>query len=375
MTQQVFQQNQIKELKKKIDERGAQRVFLVHGKGSYVKSGAEAFIKQLFGSETPTSFSDFENNPQLGDLEKGLALFKQGNYKLIIAIGGGSVLDMAKLISVFAHQQNPPKDIVLGKAKIEPINTPLLAIPTTAGTGAEATKFAVLYIDKTKYSVESKAMLPESVYLSSAFTQSASKYLTACTGLDAFCQAVESVWSVNATDESMHDALKAAEIIWNHLPKAVHENDSISKTLMQDAAYLAGRAINITKTTAPHALSYAFTSYYNIPHGHAVALSLPFFLNYNLQVTPNDCTDKRGPQAVKKRIGKLLMVLELNANEAEKKISVFIESLGVKLNISALTNSFDPAIIMDNVNFNRLKNNPREVTPQSIQNFINQSLK
>ena len=107
---------------------------------------------------------------------------------------------------------------------------PLLAIPTTSGSGAEATHFSVVYIGKVKYSVADKSILADMVYLSSEFTHSASEYLTAYTGLDAFSQAIESVWSVNANEESISDGLKAIELIWRNLVKAVKNNDKKAKS-------------------------------------------------------------------------------------------------------------------------------------------------
>ncbi|MBI9066754.1 MAG: phosphonoacetaldehyde reductase [Salinivirgaceae bacterium] len=370
MQQKVFRENQLDNLKSLIKNIDSEKIFLVRANKSYHTSGAELFINQLVNNSALTSFYDFDPNPQLEDLKKGISIFQKGNFDLILCIGGGSVLDMAKLISVFAHQNNNFEDLVIGKAKLENTKTPIVAIPTTAGTGAEATHFAVLYINKKKYSIGHSAILPDIVYISADFSLSANAYLTACTGLDAFCQAVESLWSVNTNAESEIFALEAIEMIWHNLQKAVQENDKASKSIMQEASFLAGKAINITKTTAPHALSYAFTSYYNIPHGHAVALSLPFFLEYNYGLTNIDCTDKSDPQKVKQRIDKLLNILNININDSQNVLVKFFESLGVNINISEIIENFDPNIIIDNVNFERLSNNPRLVSKEDISNFL-----
>ncbi|RLD62012.1 MAG: alcohol dehydrogenase, partial [Bacteroidetes bacterium] len=245
---------------------GPGKVFLVRGMSSFKGSGAGAFIKQKFGRREIDSFYGFNTNPQIADLKKGIDLFRNENYQIIIAIGGGSVIDMAKLISVFAHQSGDIENYVLGNKKISDKKTPLLAIPTTAGSGAEATHFSVLYIDKNKYSVACNALLPNYVYLTSEFSKNAGPYLTACAGIDAFSQAIESVWSVLGNNESLKYALEAISIIWDNLHKAVHLNSTGAKKQMAIASNLAGKAINISKTTAPHALSYSFTSYYSIPH-------------------------------------------------------------------------------------------------------------
>lgn len=372
MNQQVFRSNNIVELESKIQSICKKRIFLVRGNNSYISSGANVFIDSFFGSHEVVSFFHFATNPQLADVKKGLELFKQGDFDVIVAIGGGSALDMAKLISVFAHQQTKIEDIVTGKASIIGKKTPLIAIPTTAGSGAEATQFAVLYMGNTKYSVGHQALLPEFVYLSSKFSMSASSYLTACTGLDAFCQAVESVWNVNANAESIKYALEAIKIIWENLPAAVKENSVLAKERMLEASFLAGKAINITKTTAPHALSYAFTSYYGIPHGHAVALSLPYFAKYNYELNDADCMDIRGVNEVKKRIELISTSIGIQVEEIQSSFAEFINSVGVNTKIADLVKDFDSKIVLENVNFERLNNNPRKVTKASISDFINQ---
>jgi len=357
------------DLKKLIGQINPQKVFLVRGKKSFNETGGEAFISDLLENRQYTPFYDFETNPTLEDVKKGLKLFRKDNYDLIIAIGGGSVLDTAKLISFFSHSEGDIAEIISGKQEKPKNKTPLLAIPTTAGTGSEATHFAVLYINKKKHSVADNLILPDYVFLNPEFTYSAGSYLTACTGADAFCQSVESVWNVNANDESLGYALKAIEIIWNNLKKAV-QNDQKAKDVMMEAAFLAGKAINITKTTAPHALSYIFTSRYGIPHGHAVALSLPYFFKYNYGVSEKDCTDPKGAEAVKKRIDKILEITNLDINNIENDLKAFFKSLGLETDLKKLIGNIDNNLIINNVNTERLKNNPRLVTGETIKLFL-----
>ena len=370
MVQKVFRKDQLDELTGMLRGIGAGKIFVVRGGMSYVNSGAESFVQQLLDNSGADSFHHFDPNPQLLDLARGVTLFQKGNYELILAIGGGSVLDMAKLISVFAHQSEDITDIVKGASPVKEIKTPLLAVPTTAGSGAEATKFAVLYIDKKKNSVEHPLILPDYVYHSSVLTLSAGPYLTACTGLDAFCQAIESTWSVNANTESEGYSLRAVDLIWNNLQQAVLNKNALAREMMVEASFLAGRSINITRTTAPHALSYPFTSYYGIPHGHAVALSLPFFMNFNYHVTNETCTDTRGANNVKERIEKVLRILKTDIAHAPGLLSGFFSSIGVNIDLHALVDKFDPHIIVDHVNTERLTNNPRVVSKNDIMTFL-----
>lgn len=370
MNQEIFRNSSLIEFKDFISNYNSQKIFLVVDEYSYKLSGAEAFVENTICNNISVAFSDFNPNPQIRDLRKGIAVFKNGDYDIIVAIGGGSVLDMAKLISIFTHQDYNLEKILRDQTLINNTKTPLLAIPTTAGTGAEATAFAVLYVDKVKYSVAAESILPNYIYLSPEFSLSAPSYLTACTGLDAFCQAIESVWSVNSTKESKEYAYEAVDLVWNNLRKAVVNNDENAKALMQEAAFLAGKAINISKTTAPHALSYAFTSYYHIPHGHAVSLSLAYFFEFNYGISNIDCIDKRGSNYVKARIYKLLEIMEIDSQNIQETLVSFFNSLGVNTNISTLIPNFNSDLIIRNVNIERLKNNPREITPQVITDFF-----
>ncbi len=368
--QKLFRKHQLDELKKEISKVETTKILVLRGASSYKNCGAEAFVNNLLDKKPITSFSDFSPNPNVTDLLNGIDVFHSGDFKMIIAIGGGSVLDMGKLISVFAHQTNHPQDIIKGRTSLLEMKTTLLAIPTTAGSGAEATQFAVVYMGKNKYSVESPIMLPDMVFLNPVFTEQTPAYLTACSGIDAFCQAVESVWSVNANKESEEIALLAIKKIIQFLKDAVHHDDSLARAEMQEAAFLAGKAINITKTTAPHALSYSFTSFYGLPHGHAVALSLPFFFEFNSSLTKNDCVDSRGVDAVKKRIEKIADIFGTTMDHARTFLENFISDIGLEMNIQQLIPDFNPDFIIKNVNLERLKNNPRLVLEQDIVEFL-----
>jgi alcohol dehydrogenase class IV len=372
MGQFVFRRDQLDDLALYVRRFDPKKVFLVTGKSSFEASGARIFIENLLDTAEVTSFSSFSVNPKIEDLQKGIELFNKGDFSLIIGIGGGSVLDMAKLISVLSHQQAELIDLITGTVKIADLKTPLLAIPTTAGTGSEATHFSVVYINTMKYSVSNPLILPNTVYLSSHFLKEVNPYLAACTGLDAFCQAVESVWSVNATIESEGYALKAIELIWNNLKCTVLYSKTLAMEQMIEASYLAGKAINITKTTAPHAISYAFTSFYNIPHGHAVALSLPFFLEFNYALDNDNCTDSRGAGHVKARIEKILNLINTDIKSAYNVLENFFSMLGISIDLLELIENFDPNIIAENINVERLQNNPRKVTRNDVLLFLSQ---
>lgn len=357
-------------LKKILSQKLPKNILLVTGKISFTSSNAEKEIEPILNDFCHVRFYDFDRNPKVEDVERGISLFNKNNCDLIIAVGGGSVIDMAKLINIFHSEHGNLRPLIVSNTTNGSV-VPFIALPTTSGTGSEATHFAVAYVDKKKYSVSSNKLLPETVLINPAFAFSASKYLTAVTGLDAFAQAIESYWSVNSNKESIEYSTKAIKILWDNLPLAVNKNDEKAKEKISWASHLAGKAINIAKTTAPHAVSYSFTSHYKIPHGHAVALTLAHFLEFNYNVTDNDCNDKRGASFVKKNIEDMCALINIKTKNLESTLTEFILSLGIETSIKKLIgNNFDAKIILDNINAERMKNNPRKVLLEFIYNIL-----
>lgn len=311
----------------------AKRVFLVRGRKSYEACGAEAAIQEAIQQLpiTLTEYMDFSVNPKDEEARVGLQLLLESQPDVIIAIGGGSVMDMAKLIRHYGAEHK--------------YNVPLWAIPTTAGTGAEATHFAVVYKEGKKHSVEADDIMPDMAILYPPFTYGNNAYLTACTGFDALAQAIEAFWNPNATEESKSYSIRAIELLYKQLPQCVThmENAELRKEILQ-GAYWAGRAINITKTTAPHAFSYAFTTHYGYPHGHAIALTFPFFLKLN------------GTK-------ELYELLGVSKNDAMQKMEEYISSIGLSMQLAP---NVDVRGMLKEVNIQRLSNNPIKVTQEII---------
>ena len=125
------------------------KIFLVTGRDSYEKSGAKKLVDKYLSGYNVVHFSDFEVSPKLKDIEKGIKVFKQNNCDFVIAVGGGSVMDVAKAIRIFAANKGEPIYYINNKETIQNRGLPLVAVPTTAGSGAESTHFALVYIDKT----------------------------------------------------------------------------------------------------------------------------------------------------------------------------------------------------------------------------------
>ena len=336
-------------------------IFLVTGKSSYVLSGAEKKFKKILSSCKVTQFSDFDANPNLKDLKNGIQVFKKEKYDLVLAVGGGSALDMAKLINILAVQKKEPVNYIRGENKITQKGKPLIAVPTTSGTGSETTHFAVVYIDKVKYSIAHQYILPDYFILDSGFTLNLSPSITASTGMDALCQAIEAYWSVNSTEISKAYSREAIKLAINNLEEAVKVSTLKSRKAMLKAAHLAGQAINIAKTTAPHAISYILTSHFGIPHGQAVGLTMGKVFEYNCR-----------PKSVKFNKAELCSLLGVaSASVGGKRLKKLMQSIGLETRLSRLgVKEGDLEMIASSVNLERLKNNPVVIKKDQLKKIL-----
>lgn len=374
MTQEeYFNSNGLLHLKRILHKDSIKNIFLVTGKKSFSACGAEKILNEMLDSKNVFHFSDFMINPQLSDVEKGINLFKQNQCDVVVAVGGGSVIDIAKLINILAAQDGPIIDYIKFKNENLKKGKFLIAIPTTSGAGSESTHFAVAYINKMKYSVAHKNILPDVAIIYPQFTINLPARITATSGMDALCQAIESYWCVNSTNESKQYAKESIHLIMENLSISVNDPSKYSRENMAKAAHLAGKAINISKTTAPHAISYPLTSYFNIDHGHAVSLTIGDFLIYNYHVTEKDIVDGRGISYVKKTIDEINILLGSNdVYESRKIIFKLMQEIGLETHLSDLNfkTEDDVRLILDNVNIERLKNNPRLVSNQCLKNIL-----
>jgi alcohol dehydrogenase class IV len=350
-----------------IKKYNPKKIFLVRGNVSYAKSGAEKMFNKFFAGRNIkiTEFQDYSANPKIEEMETGLAILRNKKADLILATGGGSTLDVAKAIRLFfSFEKN-------NKAEYKQINEliPLVAVPTTAGSGSEATHFAVLYKNGKKCSIEHDSILPDAAIVDPVFTLSASPYLTACTGFDALAQAIEAYWNINATPKSDNYAEKAIAELCKYLPILVNNGkDIILREKVSVASFFAGKAINITKTTAPHAFSYPFTTHYGYPHGHAVAMTMPFFMQFNYADTQEQLSPKLLLNEHHEKMQKLYSLLEIKDKEnAVEMTKSFISQIGLNIKLPA---NFNPDLIVSNVNAERLSNNPRKMTEQDIKKAI-----
>lgn len=353
-----------------LQQKKVKNPLIISGKSSFAASQAKNVIDKIFQYKY-INFSDYLPNPSLNEIEKGIEIFKSKKCDGVLAIGGGTALDIGKSISLLSQQSKIPSSYLTKENKITKDRVPLLLIPTTAGTGSEATQFAVIYMNKTKFSLDHAYLLPDSVILYPALTYSLTKELTAITGVDALSQSIEALWNINSNEESDKYSKKAIRIIIEHLSRA-YDGKLDSREKMLEASYLSGKAINITRTTAPHALSYYLTSKYEITHGQAVAVTLPSFLRYNSEISIEECIDLENYKQIREKIFFLCEILKAkDIKDAQKKLESFFKKLGIKTSLKDLKIPHEAIEdIINNVNLDRLKNNPRKLDKIQLRVII-----
>lgn len=266
---------------------GASRVLVVCD-GSYPFLNIREEIESLPVSKE--FFSQFSSNPLYESVCEGVKVFNSEHCDAILAVGGGSAIDVAKCIKLYCRM--PEDNLYLNQPYVDS-GVKLTAVPTTAGTGSESTRFAVIYYDGKKQSVTHDSIIPNYAILEPKVLNTLPLYQKKCTMMDAFCQGIESWWSINSTDESkQYSRIVVETVIRNWRDYIVNNTDDAAERIMLAANY-SGRAICITQTTAAHAFSYKLTSMYGLPHGHAVAVCLPEIWEYMLKF-PDRCVDVRG---------------------------------------------------------------------------------
>ena len=343
------------------------KILFVTANKSFIKLNIKSLIEPITNKYISKRFFGFDNNPKLTDVNKGIKVLKGFQPDIIISIGGGSVMDMGKLINILS--QNPKyKDLIRNNSNFKISKIPLIAIPTTSGTGSESTSFSVIYINNKKYSVSDMSMLPDYALIDTSLSSTMSKKLRASSAFDAFSQSIESYWSINSTKASKILSIQAIKLIHTNLIKSLN-NDKSARTAMAKAANLSGQAINITKTTAPHALSYRISTKYGLQHGHAVALTLGKFFILNYPQNDINISDRRGYKFVMSTMKSLFNALGVKSSkEASDYWYNLMKKTGLEpnINIACSLTKNDLLGIIRGVDQFRLKNNPIKVTDKDM---------
>lgn len=231
-------------------------------------------------------FAEVKPDPTFDIVENGITLLQADACDSVLAIGGGSAIDTAKVIALAASNHKSPKKL-MGLLKARQAALPLFAIPTTSGTGSEVTLGAVLSdnITHQKGLVIDPKIVPLATALDPNITKGMPNFITADTGLDALTHALEAWVSTFATKESNFYAKAATKLIFEHLETAYNDGENLkAREAMALASHYAGLAINTTGVGYVHAIAHQLGARYHIPHGRANAVVMPHVFNFGRDV-------------------------------------------------------------------------------------------
>ena len=320
----------VRQLPDAIASRGIGRVLLVCGPHLYARGAADSLLDAFaaLGIEAFV-FCDLQANPTDQDVEAGYTAFAANACEAIIAFGGGSPMDCAKAIAVKAAHPKKTVTAYQGVLKVRARLVPLFAVPTTAGTGSETTIAAVITDSVThhKASINDPALMPVLAVLDPELTVSLPPHVTAQTGMDALCHAVESYTNATYCTKLENDyACQAVRLIFDNLPRAFEKgSDLAARQSLQKAAFFAGRAFTRGCVGYVHAIGHTLGGLYGVPHGLAMAVILPKVLR------------QYGP-AIYPKLAELADVCGIGGSTTEESALAFIdriEQLNKRLGIPA----------------------------------------
>jgi len=259
------------------------KTLLVTSKGAVSRGLVDEILSLT--SDVIHMISDVNSHPEFVDLEKNSNSLSNVDFELILAVGGGSVLDAAKFMSVRSNEKNSNFVTKLAKGAILPKGyklKPTILVPTTAGTGSEITPWATIWDmrERMKYSLHLPELFGEVAIYDPALTLTTPEDVTIQTGLDTISHALESIWNKNASPITVDYAIKAASLVLEYLPKLVNDLGNVyyRNKLMQACMY-SGLAFSNTQTALAHALSYYITANKGVAHGIACSFTLPLLID------------------------------------------------------------------------------------------------
>ena len=346
-----------------LEKKKIKNILIITGQKSFNFSGFKKLaIYKNFKSIMTILYKKSEI-PEICELEYLIKKINIINPDLIIALGGGCVIDYAKLANGLHSIKNLKKKIKSGTLRIRSKKTKILVIPTTAGSGAEVTKFSVIYIDKIKYSVESNLLKPDFFSLIPKLVINTPRIVRASSGFDAIAQAAESIFSQKANIHSLKYSSKSLRLSMRSFLGFVNNPNLNNGFQMLKAANFSGKAINIARTNAPHALSYFFTSKFKIPHGIAVSI---FFIEI-INLYYFNANKRNDINLIKKFYFFFKLIKQPNIYGFYNLFSKFFLNTGIKKEIDKLVNKIKYQNISNfYYNLNRLKNSPIKILKEDI---------
>ncbi|MFQ5406427.1 MAG: iron-containing alcohol dehydrogenase [Candidatus Micrarchaeia archaeon] len=310
-------------------------------------------------------FSGVEPNPSCETVDRIAGVVRENNCDVVVAVGGGSVLDAAKLAAAMLKNEGSCRDFCEGSAKVLRKGSGFVAVPTTSGTGSEASPISVITVkeQKRKVAVKSPLLFADFALVDPELTFSMPPRLTATSGLDVVSHALEGLCSKNNSFLTDLLNLKSFDLAWNNLPLAVEDgkNKKARENVML-ASFLAGMCLGESGTANGHPISYCLTLEKGLEHGFACALTLPFWLEYNWNFF--DAAQK---------VAEIMKVS--SARDARKKLEEFIISAGGPSRLSLLGYSSEDLKRVAGCSFEKVsKRNVRNVSREDFEGILRKAL-
>ncbi len=352
-------------------KRLGNKVLVVLGRSAMKKSGVlDRLTHLLTGNNLKyIIYENIPSDPTVETVDTGASLARKGSCNLVIALGGGSVLDTGKAISAMVTNEGSVADYheIEGKGKkFQHKTLPFIAIPTTSGTGSEATRNAVITNTKLglKKSIRDLWLIPEVALVDPELTLSLPPHITAICGGDALTQCIESYLGKKSQEITDTLALHAIGLIGKNLVKAVKEGKNLeARKNMAIAALLSGLCLSNSGLGAAHALSHPLGVYYKIPHGLSCAVLLPYVMEYNLPVVTKKLAK------IAQSLGEDLSLLSETeaAQRAVEKIKEMLSEVGIKKNLSEWKiKEKDFSQLIKGAKGGSLNNNPLDTSDEDL---------
>ena len=357
-TKVLFGVDCIKKIGDLIREFDPRKILIVSGQKTIERHNFKSYLEDY-------KFAVYRVKPRVTvqAVESGLNFFKKNNADLIIGFGGGSAIDTGKAIAILSKNTGSVRDYLFKKEAIKNNGLPFIAIPTTSGTGSEVTRYASIIDEKNKEkkSLSHEFLCPDAALVDPKFILTLPPRITAITGMDALSQGMEAYWSVNASLESDVYALSCIKLAFENLEKAYNNPENIKfREHMCKASLLSGVAITHTRTTIVHSVSYPITTYFNVPHGLACSLILPYFMEFNSEAAPE-------------KILKISQIMGAkNVSEGIMKLKQLIAAIGLETRLSELGIKKEDIEIIIKKGFrpDRANRNPRKVTEVDLREIL-----
>ncbi|MBO0960597.1 iron-containing alcohol dehydrogenase [Neobacillus sp. MM2021_6] len=332
-------ENSLKELPQLIKQNKIESVLIVTDQGIVAVGLMDEFLNNL--RTEGINFVIYDKtvpNPTIDNIEEAFQMYTSNHCKGIVAFGGGSPMDCAK--GVGARAARPKKNIrqMKGVLKVLKKMPPLFAIPTTAGTGSEATLAAVVSNSETheKYAIMDTALIPHYAVLDPLLIINLPKHITAATGIDALTHAVEAYIGKSNTKETTKYSVEAVKLIFENLYESYTNGTNIqARKNMQKAAYWAGMAFTRAYVGYVHAIAHTLGGFYSVPHGLANAIILPYVLEYYGESVHKPLAElaevvgigKHNDSVREKAVNFIEAIKKLNENmEIPKKVSGIVDT-------------------------------------------------